>query len=279
MTMNGRIPARSALALLVAIGALVVTAASASAMAIYNNLPKPAPGDLVSQSFEATGTSEWGGQVEFKSAGKPKRVLSSVTLGMSSYACQTGSGLTCASGKMAKFKLPITLNVYAVNPANQEPVQPALASVTQEFEIPYRPSASALCPVTSEGVGWGAECKIGRLHEITFAVPGAVTVANTAIVAVAFNTENYGAAPTGKPGPENSLNVATNATYSYNETAKEFELGSGPAPSIGADPLPSDAYINSVNAGEYGSTPDPGQFALASGNWAGFQPAFEIKAS
>ncbi len=277
--MSGRIPTRLAVALLLAAGALAITAASASATSIYNNMPRPAPGDLVSQSFEATGTSEWGGQVEFGGKGKPKRVLSTVAVGMSSYACQSGSGLTCTSGKMAKFKLPITLNVYAVNPLNQEPVQPALASVTQEFEIPYRPSASALCPVTSEGVGWGAECKIGRLHTITFTVPGAVTVPNTAIVAIAFNTESYGAAPTGEAGPENALNVATNAPYSYNEAAKEFQLGMGPAPAIGGDPLPADAYIDSVSADEYGSTPDPGQFALATGNWAGFQPAFKVKAA
>ena len=67
--MIGQTPKRAATlaaALIAATAAFALAAASASASEVlYTNIPKPMPGNLPSQGFEATGTSEFGGLVKF----------------------------------------------------------------------------------------------------------------------------------------------------------------------------------------------------------------------
>src|SRR3981081_3008876 len=89
-------------AALLATGALLAVAAgAASAATVYNNIPSPLPGNLPSVGFEATQTSEFGGEVEF--ALVPQQREPTVAVVMSSWGCQRGnwnwprSGASCAT--------------------------------------------------------------------------------------------------------------------------------------------------------------------------------------
>lgn len=259
-----------------ALGALAVCASNAAATGttIYSNVPNPHPGDLVSQAFEATSTSEFGGVVEFAgTARKEPRV----TVGLSSYACQSGDSTTCKSAMNAHFEWPITLNIYEVGPGNT--VGARIETETRTFHIPYRPSASSKCPSTVEGKGWGTECDQGKFTRVHFKLKH-FTLPSAAILAVAFNTENYGASPTGEAGPYNSLNVAVSSSYKYDEATQEWSFTALPV-LVGSDPLPEDAFLSSTWGGAYcdkgaGGT---GSFRLDTGCWSGFQPEFEVTAS
>ncbi len=266
-------PARPVLTLLLAIGALVCTTAAANGATIYSNAPKPRPNDLVSQAFEATSTSEFGGQVEF--AGN-QRGEATIQIGLSSYACENGTSVTCSTARGATFSWPVTVKVYEVGPGNS--VGSLRASSTQTLSIPYRPSASKKCPTTVEGKGWGRECSLGKLAMFKYPLYG-VWMPSDAIITIAFNTEDYGAHPTHTPGPYDSLNVALASSYTYSEATKEWTFT--PEPLLtGTDPVPADAYLSSTWGGAYcdGGAGGTGSLRLDSGCWTGLQPVFNVSA-
>src|SRR6185437_13606779 len=110
--MNGRIPARIvrlAGTLLAAMVVGVAAAGSASAETVYSNIPAKPIGNYLSVSFEATLTSQFGGEVELAGTARSKPT---VTVMMSSWACQTGSvdEQNCSTPKPRKtFKVPLTV--------------------------------------------------------------------------------------------------------------------------------------------------------------------------
>jgi hypothetical protein len=276
--MTGKIP-KSVGAILTVVAILALSAASAGASTIYNNLPKPKPGNVASVGFEATSTSEFGGQVEFAGTARNNPA---VTVMMSSWGCQEGSWNTnsCHTVGGATFSQPLTLNVYAVEANNEPGAQ--VASVTQTFNIPFRPSASSKC--TGAQVGeWShaGECFNGKATNVTFNLTG-VTLPSKAILSVAFNTSNYGAAPLG-PKPCAAFNPSRCAYDALNVGTTEPANEASPEPvnpSVGSDPLPAYDYVNSKYAAMY--EPEPhgtvGTFSLANG-WTGYQPLLEVKAS
>ncbi len=238
--MIGKIPARIAklATAMLATGAVLAWAtASAGAMVtytpIYSNLPSPLPGNVPSEAMEATSSSEFGGEVEL--AG-PTLNNTKVTVAMSSWACQSGGAEdgSCVSAKGAKFEWPVTLHVYTAGAGDAVGTQ--IASLTKTFKMPYRPSANPTCTGNPDLGGWKSAgvCYHGKLFKITFVLKG-VSIPSKAIVSVAFNTTDYGAAPTHVPGPYDSLNVGG------------FE---GP-PSVGGDPQPQSDYISSTWTGAY----------------------------
>ncbi len=236
---------------------------AANATVVYNNIPAPLPGNLPSVGFQATSTAEFGGLVEFAAT---QRKEPTVTAVMSSWACQFGSGTTCATVPGATFPQQITLNIYRANAITNEPEGTPISTTRQTFEIPYRPTANKKCKASPEGQGWGKECFKGKTHAIVFH-PTEVILPARAILSLAYDTQSYGANPTGVEGPYNSLNVA---------------VTNGEAPpslSVGADPLPEYAYVNSTWSAMY--EPEPhgavGTFSLANG-WSGYQPVFKVAA-
>src|SRR5579863_4725380 len=86
---------------------------------VYDSTISPNPGNVPSQSFEATGTVELGNQIALSGSA---RVLDTVAVQMSSWACQsgswTGSPNACATTPGATFAVPITFNVFGVGPAS-----------------------------------------------------------------------------------------------------------------------------------------------------------------
>jgi hypothetical protein len=245
--MIGKIPARIATlaTAMLAIGAVLAWATASAGAAvtytpIYSNLPSPLPGNVPSEAMEATSSSEFGGEVEL--AG-PTLNNTKVTVGMSSWACQSGGAEngSCVSTRGAKFEWPVTLHIYTAGPGDTVGTQ--IVSLTKTFKMPYRPTANPGC--TGEGLGgWKSmgNCYHGKLFKITFVLRG-VSIPSKAIVSVAYNTSNYGAVPqapkacNSEPGgcPYDSLNVGG------------FE---GP-PSKGSDPQPNSDYINSLWTGAY----------------------------
>lgn len=274
----GRVAALGA-ALLAAVAAVGIMAAVAGAEVIYRNIPSRKAG-LPALGFESDSVWEFGGEVKFAGS---DRSSPTVTVDLASYACQTGAVETCATRPGASFEWPITLTIYEVGPGDA--VGPLLIQLTKAFQIPYRPSETPSCPNEGWTKGFGKECAFAKMHEVSWSLPR-FTLPEEAIVAVAYNTETYGAKPTGQEGPYNSLNVAINADYKCtkeNPTTKqcesgEYENANTSPPSVGSDPLPEQAFINTTYSALMCGEPTGSFRATGLDCWKFEQPAFEVKA-
>jgi len=264
--------------ILAATAAVAIAAGAASAAVIYNNTP-PREKNYGSLGFEATSTSEFGGQVEFLPGGG--RTSSTVTTLMSSWACESLTGGTsCKTTHAGHFEWPITLNVYKVNGVN-EPEGGPIASVTQEVAVPYRPSANSKCAETPEGVvGYNyPNCFNGKGFKVKFTLNRLLKLPEKAIISVAYDTVNYGNAPCGA-----NLNCINKVNVG--ENSLNLVIIEGAVASPGSIPLQStegpdlgDVYVNSEYPGIYEPlpTPSPIKFALA-GGWP-LQPVFKVTAT
>ncbi|HVA04634.1 MAG TPA: hypothetical protein VMU64_12925 [Acidimicrobiales bacterium] len=211
---------------------------------IYDSIIDPNPGNVPSMSYEGDGVQELGNQINFDTT---SRVLSSVVVQMSSWACQsgswTGSPSPCVTAPGATFSVPITFNIFGVGPASANGPSTTgalLATDTQTFAIPYRPSADPTdCPSTP--TTWYdaglAKCFNGYFTDIEFTF-GHVTLPSNVIYGITFNTNTSGFSPLGHTGPTDSLNVALS-----NEPK---------SPSVGSDSYPGTLYM-AVHGGGYQS--------------------------
>jgi hypothetical protein len=146
--------------------------------------------------------------------------VSKVVVTMSSWACASGSWdlHTCSTPEDATFTQSITLNIYS--PSN-DGVNPGakIASITNTFNIKYRPSADPLCVGDNLGKWYdqvSKTCFSGLAQNITFNTRN-VKVGDKAIFGIAYNTTSYGYAPIGTSAacfslpqgcPYDSLNIA-----------------------------------------------------------------------
>ena len=245
---------------------------------IYDNIPSPLPGNLPSQAFEATSTSEFGGALTMDSGGFGSSVDDEVTVLMSSWGCQSGHWYddTCATTPGSTFSEPITLNVYGPGMTIGGVTRPAgpPISVTQTFQIPFRPSSDDThCTGGNVGKWYDAAsntCFNGLATPIKFNLAG-IKIMDNAVITVAYNTSDYGADPYGDNNPCNS----SSAGCGYDSLNVAL---TGP-PSVGSDPLPNDAYLDSNYAGSYcDSNPDVGNLVLDHECWTGLQPAIRVQA-
>lgn len=213
-------------------------AANPSGVSIFNNIPNPTPGNVYSMAFEATSTSEFGGQVSFQGN---LRTNPTVTVLMSSWGCQNGSWFNnnCSTTPGSTFSEPLTLNVYNVGTGNS--VGSQVASVTSTFNIPYRPSAdNTHCTGADVGKWYSTvdqTCYNGFATPVSFNLSG-VTLPSTAIITVAYNTSDYGAQPYG----DSTACHATAAGCGYDSL--NVGLVSGPA-TVGSYPVVNSDYLNS----------------------------------
>jgi len=262
-----------------AIGVLVTVAAVAAivpaagnAEVVYNNFPVPAEKNISSVGFEATSTAELGGEVGLPAL--TARRNPTVIVGMSTWACQTGTWYdnNCKSAAGSKFTEPVTLNIYEVGPGDT--VGAKLASSTATFEMPYRPSASKHCTTGDAKGGYAPPaCFHGKLFKIKFKLSGFVLPAEEVLVSVSYNTSDFGPSPQGAQPckstiagcPYDSLNVA---------------VTEGTTPVIGTYPDPEEVDVNSQWDAMYcGNNTLLGTFAPSGKCWPNEQPVFEIKAS
>ncbi|TPW93249.1 hypothetical protein FJ656_34975, partial [Schumannella luteola] len=214
------LPARASTSLVAAssllLASLVAAGAAAPAVAasseVYDSIPSTLDANYPSLGYQATSTSEFGDIVDL---GAGDRALTGATVVMSSWACETGGGLSCVTEPGAGFEHDITLNIYAVDDSGALPAVGALLGSTTETQtIPYRPSASEEC-----GDGrWTpdatlASCVNGYAFPISFDLTGLGIYAPDRIaVTVAYDTNTHGADPIGASGPYDSLNVAVIGT-------------------------------------------------------------------
>ena len=205
---------------------MAFVAACAPATTLYSTIPNPLPGNLVSLGYEATSTTEFGGLIQFAGAGN-SFTLSSATVVMSDWALAADYGSNTAG-----FNQPLTLTIYSAGPGNT--VGAPIASDTVNAFIPWRPPSGG-CP---DNTAWRASdggCYHGLAVEVSFNFAD-VTVPSEVIYGLSFNTQHYGANPTGVPGPYNSLNFGLVTV----------------APSVGSNPPPGAVYLDSSHAGSYG---------------------------
>ena len=181
--------------LVLAVGAVSASSAAASAAVVYDNIATPQPSNVPSTGFEANSLRELGGQVQLAGTARqnPK-----VTALMSSWGCENGSWNTndCSTSSGANFSVPITLNLYNVGPSNS--VGSLIKSVTQTFQIPYRPSADNVNCTGADAGKWfdGTACVNGLGAPITFNLAGqGVTLPNNVIVSLVYNTSSLRAEP------------------------------------------------------------------------------------
>ncbi len=174
---------------LIALTASVWT--SASADTIYTNIPVTLdPTGYYSQPYQADSLAEFGDRINF---GGSARLLTSVTAWMDSYAgasdWTTYSGNTTVGG-VAGYMYDFTFNIYASGSGNLPGA--LLGSVTQSQFVRYETGGA-----------------LGGLFAMTFDLSGlSLTAPDSIVYGLAFNTQTYGASPTGSSGPYNGLNFA-----------------------------------------------------------------------
>lgn len=249
---------------------------------IYDSIPDVFPGSFPSLGYEATSTDEFGDHVLFADTA---RKLKSVDVSLTDWACENdatrGSSDACITTPGSYFTHPITLNIYAVDYATGDPAAgPLLATVTQTFNIPYRPSwDSANCTGSGEtpatDIPFGGKwydpilgyCVHGFAFVVTFDFESlGVTLPDEAIYGIAYNTAHYGYAPLGVNGPYNSLN---------------FSLASIP-PFVGTDYDVDEVFWNTSYPNFYcdSGTGGVGTFRrdYAPGCWAPYTPVIQFNA-
>lgn len=225
---------RFALGLIVGLSAIMMPSAPAAAQStgtvVFDNLVS-AP-NVPSQGFQCCATSEIGDAIAL-AAETPRRAGFATVL-MSSWSLHSNYPDMSSSG----YTHPITLAIYA-NAADARAHAP-LASVTQNFVIPWRPEADPTCP---GGTAWrhaNHNCYNGLAFNITFDLRSLdLTLPEQFIYGVAYNTNTWGYEPIGAPGPYESLNVGL-ATVS-----------DGIPPTEGTDVDDDVVYWNTAHAAFY----------------------------
>jgi hypothetical protein len=264
--MNGKIPVsrmrRAAIAGTIAITAFAMSAAAASASAgkvVYsdlNTVPVEVNGHPNEDTYSAAPFEfPFGGMVEFSH--RPG-VIKSMIAQVDSFTCEHGEYQyeNCFTAHPTKkFSYQLTASVYEVGAGNK--LGALVASSTESFKIPYRPTTNVGCPATPEGKGFGPNCDVGGyLATIKFKhfSPAAVLPERAIVTFTDTVSDNS----------HDVVNIGMQT--SYKEWDGEF-VGEPPleggVPSVGTDPLPEDAYVR----GE-----------LAAGGWAGYQPVFQVLA-
>ncbi len=246
--------------LLLGFSLVLAPLALADSAVLYNNIPSPLPGNIVSIGYEAAGAGEFGGLIQFAGSSSSYS-LTSATVVMSdwTYASQWTSAMNGTTITSSGFYLPVTLTLYSVGDNGTVGSVIATETLDNAF-IPWRPEHSAGCG----GAAWMASngvCYNGSLSTLTFNLSG-LTVPDQIIYGLSYNTTNYGADPTHVAGPYESLN---------------FGLSSS-APTVGSNPLPNTAYWETVNAGNYfdGGAGGTGTFRQDSG-WSPYSGAIEFE--
>ena len=220
------------LALFAAVAVLPVAGATAAPVpsVVYDATPNPLPPNVASLGFQATSTSEFGDYVHLAGT---DRVLKTVTVTMSDWALNSDYPSLPATG----WSHPITVNVYESNLGTNGVPDTLLASRTENVTIPWRPAADPTCP---GGTAWRAtdgNCYNGIAFNITFDLSSSnVTLPDDVIVGIAYNTQSYGSAPIGAPGPYNSLNVG---------------VPTGQTASVGSDDNSDNVFWNTSHAPFY----------------------------
>jgi hypothetical protein len=257
---------------------LCAVVAQAGDKVVYNSVPNPLPPNVASAGPEANAFSELGDAVQLT---VNSGTLKEVTFVMSSWACQSGSwnGGNCVTKGDAKFKQPLTINVYSVNDGLPPTVGSRLGTITETFDVPYRPSSTPdLCPGNTawynkkdktcyHGIAAAYKVNFDNQH-IDLPTNGKL------IVTVSYNTTHYGPHPIGESAPcytssagcpYDSLNISTDTT-------------DGNYKFVGSPIDPSGIMVNyTLPANSCTGTIATGVLVDDTPCWAGYHPEFQVK--
>jgi hypothetical protein len=187
---------------------------------VYNSIPKPLPGNVFSEGPEAYAFAELGDAVALTvNTGTVARV----TVILSSLACQRGNWTSgCVTHPGATFSQPLTVNLYSVN-SGTSPISVAspLGTITETFDIPYRPTSNCQSDTTAWYSNKDKTCYHGLAVPVVVNFSRqhiAIPTDGKLIVTVAFNSTHYGPSPIGESAacfgtsagcPYDSLNIST----------------------------------------------------------------------
>jgi hypothetical protein len=236
---------------------LTLLTQAAQADVVYDSIPAPLPTNVTSLGYEATSTAEFGDAVTLAGTA---RALTRATVVMSNWALESTYE---AVGTSAGYFVPLTFSLYNFGGAGPNPVVGSLiASKTVNAFIAWRPEASLSCTGGTFQAPDG--CFSGLASLVTFDFNGE-SLPNNVIFGLAFNTTDHGYAPTGVPGPYNSLN---------------FGLAGSAAnpgvPSVGTDVNPDGLEWNTSFPG-FLTTGVAGTFGPDT-DWTPYLPAVRLEA-
>lgn len=252
------------------------SAVPVNAQAIYSSIIQPLQGNVAfSAGPEAYGYRELGDGLVFTPG--TGRTVTNVKVVFSSFACTSGRWYTplpnanaCVTVPGSTFAQPVTLNIYAVTPANEPGA--LLATVTQTFQIPYRPSSQAQCADgTSYFNATDNGCDHGIATLLNFDLSGLnLQLPDRVIVGFTFNTTHYGYAPIGTGAPCYS----TSAGCPYDA----LNISTDSSAIIGANIDPNGIYVNWVDPANSCTGLVSGAFLLDTPCWTGLHPEIEVDA-
>lgn len=221
---------------------------------IYDSTITPLPASLPSVGAEAYAYDEIGNEVTLASSASP---LNNVVVTMESWACEYGNWYTaypatghCLTNPGSSFSLPITFNIYAAS--NSGTPGSLIATDTQNFNIPYRPSSTAACGGTGY-VASDGQCYHGVAYNISFNFSSQnIVLPSDVVYGIAYNTDHFGYSPLGgSNSPADSLNVAlttepTNVTVGSDTNPGNIFLAQGAGASSSeitcTTPLPAGVF-------------------------------------
>ena len=227
---------------------MAVTACNAAAFAevIFNSIPDTLAANYTSQPYQAQQVSEFGDRISF---GGSARQLSSASVTMSMWGRYEdwnvggqyyGTGAYAGAGYTQSF----TFNIYAAGTGSTPGA--LLGTVTQDKYIQYRPTVWA----SANGIAQNITFDLSGL-----VLAGGITLPESIVWGLAFNTQTYGTSPTGANGPYNQLNVCYNQSSSYAPANGGVTVGTNDT---------STKFINAANDinGQYGGLGTVGTFSL-----------------
>lgn len=221
---------------------------------LYNSTsssPGQLPGNLPSVGAESSFFQEFGNQIDF--AQGSSRLLNQVVVSMSSWGCQTGHWYSndCMTTPGATFSEPITFNIYPAPTSLTYPYPggTAIKSVTQTFNIPYRPSADNVhCIGSNVGKWYDAKSKTcfnGLATNIVFDISPSLTVPNSVVYGIAYNTTDAGYNPYGTQACNTS-----SGGCGY-DSLNILLSQSPPNPTVGSDQTPGTVFVNYTYPSSY----------------------------
>lgn len=197
----------------------VIVVSYVTGVPVFDAIPAPLPPNIPSVGFQATQTAELGDLVTL--AADSGRHANAATVIMSSWALHSDYPTMPAAG----FEHPVTLTFYDAT------TLAPIASITQTFLMSWRPEADPTCSPAWKWKAADGICYSGFAFPITFDLSALnLTLPDTFVYGIAYNTNTWGYAPIGLAGPYESLNVGVLPA----------------APTVGTDVDPDAVYWNTM---------------------------------
>jgi hypothetical protein len=254
------------------------------------------PNSWWSFSFGGNNATQFGDKINLASQSS----LGSATVIMDSQACQTSTAAApCVTTAGATFPVSITFNIYSPGSTAGTVDTTVLATETQTFNVPYRPSADPTeCPAgtpsieagaTLDGTQWfnpaTGTCYYGKTYAATFN-----HFRFTSRSHVLPTTVVYGVSYDASSGPASSLNVlfSTESASGVVTVGSDTDPGNlfladtaaGPSPEITCAPTVGTSFAEYNTAvGATGCGTDTQQSPTAPYEPIAFVPAVELDGS